>query len=378
MKTFLSKKSYTTTMAFCVIVVVFALTRCSKSMENQSGFRNANELKNAKYEVGVMESSEEVRRSVITYYNADFKRIGAQTIPYHCSSDNFDQGRVDKNKFFTITWRPYKSMESAPIVSVDLKSHKIQEYNFSKKLYGEKWFLVSGDVIYANRNLNGITYLEAYNMRSGRKTSVTLKSKIVTFMNCDRKHIYGFGIGISDNNDNSPIYKIDKKSLELVSTVDVGYPADSCASLIYKSKLYLPTDEEEAKGKYASKLFIYDLEKEKKEKILPIKANATNNIVRHKDRIFIALASPADGSGRRIAIMRMGTRKIKYAKFKHNVSQIKVKGDRLYVLDNKYDSKTTLYRYRIEGDKFIREKKKNVFTQGSSGKHYFVGTFFVK
>lgn len=122
----------------------------------------------------------------------------------------------------------------------------------------------------------------------------------------------------------------------------------------------------------------YNLKKKRKEKLINIRANTTNNILRHKNRRFIALASPADGRGKRMAIVDIKTKKIKYVKFKHHLSQVKIKGDKLYLLYNEYDDNTTLYRYKIRGDKFIKEKEKNVFSHSKGKDPYYVGTFFVR
>ena len=79
-----------------------------------------------------------------------------------------------------------------------------------------------------------------------------------------------------------------------------------------------------------------------------------------------------------MAIVDIKIKKIKYVKFKHNLSQVKIKGDKLYVLYNEYDNNTTLYRYKIRGDKFIKEKEKNVFSHKKGKDPYYVGTFFVR
>ena len=140
----------------------------------------------------------------------------------------------------------------------------------------------------------------------------------------------------------------------------------------------IPLDRQDSKEKYASKLFIYNLKKKRKEEFINIRANTTNNILRHRNRLFIALVSPADGRGKRMAIVDIKTKKIKYVKFKHHLSQVKIKGDKLYVLYNEYDNNTTLYRYKIRGDKFIKEKEKNVFSHSKGKDPYYVGTFFVR
>lgn len=378
MKTYSKRKFYPAIMALCAMIAVLVLSGCMKNSANQVSDKDVKKLKNMEYEVGVLESSEKAKKSTLTYYDSDFKKVGVQTIPCCCDSDNFTQGELYKNEFLSTTYRSPKSTQSTPIVSVDANSHKIKEYKFSKELDGEKWFTVSQDVLYATANSNGDTHLESYDMKSGEKKITTIKSGIVTDMNCDKKNIYGLGINLLDPKDNAPIYVIKKKSLKLVDTVDIGFPADSCSLLIHKNKLYIPLDRQDSKEKYASKLLIYNLKKKRKEEFINIRANTTNNILRHRNRLFIALASPADGRGKRMAIVDIKTKKIKYVKFKHHLSQVKIKGDKLYVLYNEYDNNTTLYRYKIRGDKFIKEKEKNVFSHSKGKDPYYVGTFFVR
>ena len=99
MKTYSKRKFYPAIMALCAMIAVLVLSGCMKNSANQVSDKGVKKLKNMEYEVGVLESSEKAKKSTLTYYDSDFKKVGVQTIPCCCDSDNFTQGELYKNEF---------------------------------------------------------------------------------------------------------------------------------------------------------------------------------------------------------------------------------------------------------------------------------------
>ena len=64
---------------------------------------------------------------------------------------------------------------------------------------------MSQDVLYATANSNGDTHLESYDMKSGEKKITTIKSGIVTDMNCDKKNIYGWRDQVTESPGETPV-----------------------------------------------------------------------------------------------------------------------------------------------------------------------------
>ena len=79
------------------------------------------------------------------------------------------------------------------------------------------------------------------------------------------------------------------------------------------------------------------------------------------------------GTGNNITVFNPKKMQSKLLTLDHNIDQMEVKDDKIYVL-----GEDMMYRYRLEKDKLLLEKKTNVQTKKGGSIYYYISSFFVK
>jgi len=80
------------------------------------------------------------------------------------------------------------------------------------------------------------------------------------------------------------------------------------------------------------------------------------------------------GEGKEISVYDIETQETELIQLEHNVCQIAIKSNIVYIIDNE----EKLYKYTFRDDKLEFEKQINIQTTEGEDSYFYVSSFFVK
>lgn len=357
----------------CMVTTVLLITACKA--DNQSKY-------NATYDFAVIETTGEENESIVSYYDQELNRINQQVLPYGGLTDSFTPAIISKDTLYASPEGLENGEGLCLSLGVDLNTGKVREFQHPKRYEGEKNQAVDKKRIFVNTNLNGNSFLSYYDTETEQSKDVTLKETVLGHMAVDTKYLYAFGEDnkhlTAEGDPCTQIYVFDKETLKKVKQKDLGAVYSMVFSLVYDNQLYFPAYDE---IKETSALCRYDAATGALKMInFPKQQSDFSNILVNRDKLYIAHGSVVTGQGKVLTIYDPKNNKMKEAEFSHNLSQIVIKHDNLYALDNDPNTETAkLYKYKMSNDKFSLIGSADVYTKkGSKNPYFYIGSFFVK
>lgn len=340
-------------------IVIFS-TACS---HKQNSFRN--------FEFCVIETTEQKNQSILSFYDKNFKRIGQHKIPYADYGSLFTPPVAMNNNVYAIPEGVPYVKELEIVLEYHLKDGTVTEMNFKKP--GLFSFAVSTDSIYTTNMLNGTSSISKYHKKTGKVERINTPSTVrnYNFIYSCHDGVYVTANQSKQNNTKSYLIKINPDHFRIEWEKDIS-DIGSETTFFYSDNKYLyftvPKDKKYNPESYLVRMSL------KKQKIRKINLPYVNpqQIKPYKDKLLIT-HNDMHGTGNNITLFYPKTMQSKLLTLEHNIDQMEVKDDKIYVL-----GEDMMYRYRLEKDKLLLEKKTNVQTKKGGSIYYYISSFFVK
>lgn len=323
------------------------------------------------YEFCVIETTEQKSQSILSFYDKNLNRIGQHKIPYADYGSLFTPPVVMNNNVYAIPEGVPYVKELEIVLEYHLNDGTVTEMNLKKP--GLFSFAVSSDSIYTTNMLNGTSSISKYNKKTGKVERINTPSTVRNY-----NFIYSCGDGVyvsadqsSQNKTKSYLIKINPDHLSIEWEKDISN-IGSETTFFYSDNKYLyftvPKDKKYKPESYLARMSFKD------QKIKKINLPYVNpeQMKPYKDKLLIS-HNDMHGTGNNITVFDPKTLQSELLTLDHNVDQMEVKDDKIYIL-----GEDMMYRYRLEKNKLLLEKKTNVQTKKGGSIYFYISSFFVK
>jgi hypothetical protein len=325
---------------------------------------------NSKYMIAVIETTEQDNQSIINYYDNDLNIVNSQELPYGTMGNLFYTPIIYDNNMYTIPQGLGYKKDSGIVIGMDLDSGKIKEYKIGKIAMNS--LAVNVNYIFTCNTLNGISSINEYDKNSGKVTSVDINEVYISKIFINNEILYAFGQIKGDNGKlASYLYTFDD-SLNILNKKDISTHGSGQYKVTLVGKQLYFTNSTDSEDKPSDILSLLSLDKGDISDITLSEINPLE-IIEYKNKIFVSHCNLTQVSGKKLTILDRSNNTQKIVEFNHDLLQMQVKNDKLYVIDQE-----NLYVYKIENDQFIPEKQVKIKTTGNKKELYYVSGFFMK
>lgn len=340
--------------------IILIATACSQTQKTHGN-----------YAFCVIETTGQKNQSYLSFYDKNFKKISQQKIPYGDCGSNFVPPIVMNNNVYAIPLGVPSVKDLEIVLEYHLKDGTVSEIDFKKP--GLFSFTVSSNAIYTTNMLNGLSSISKYNKKTGKLKRINTPSKVRDY---DYLYACNNGIYVSASQSKhgktkSYLIKINPDHLKIEWEKDISQ-IGSGTEFFYSDNEYLyftvPTDEND---KPESNLVRMSF-KDQQVKVINLPYDNPEQIKPYKNNLLIT-HNDMHGTGNNITLFNPKTMQSKLLTLDHNIDQMEVKDNKIYVL-----GEDMMYRYHLEKDKLFLEKKANVQTKKGGIIYYYISSFFVK
>ena len=287
--------------------------------------------------IGVIYTSEYEDKTIIDCLDGELKYQNSTTYPYSSMSyDGFMNSCVLGDVVYLNPRGLGGRLDYGKIAALNTTSMEVEEYDFGRVNIISHW--ADEFCIYATSNLNGVCYLDRYDMRTGivetvQSDSVTLDSIIVS-----EGIVYALGI---DADSRYSLYSADFFGNRLTSVISLDQDEAPCFLVEHDGKILFT---------FNSTLYIYDTRIDALNQY-SLTGGKAFNLQAHGDNLYVGHTDLFSFSSSSIEVIDLGDMKVKTT-FSHpsTILQIEVGDDAngsIYIMD--YDS-ISVYRMNDDGE----------------------------
>ena len=328
---------------------------------------------NKDFNIAIVETTEQINESYLTFYNEDLKKIGAQKIELGSMGSSFDLPRVYDKNMYVIPKGIGNAKELSVIMEYNMETGNYKTYDI--KQHNINSFSVDDTSIYTVNTLNYNSIISCYNKSSGKVKTISIEKVYIERIDLYDDTIYAFGMLNDNQGIKSYLYLIDTKNFEIADKIDIS---ESGIGQYYSNKiednLYFTNQTEmsfraEKPSKTLSKLNI----KDKTISNIQLKEEFPFQILKYKNKLIISHYDLVQIKGNKITIYDPKTNEQKVVTLENELAQIHIKDDKLYSMDRDY-----LYVYSINDTEFKLINKVDIHTKRESKTFYYLSGFIVK
>lgn len=256
----------------CILLVILMLliTGCSNKLPD-------------KYELGIIDTTEYGNRSLITYFDSDWNKVGETKHRYsNMSYCGFTNSCIQEGVLYLSPRGDSKKLDCGKIVALDLSTGDKKEYDFDRTNIID--FHVDDTGIYVVSNLNNISYLDKYDKNQNKIQTVEVPIDILDNVITVKGKVYS--IATNMDTDSYDLYSFDMNKLNYtkVCNLDISESPGFCE--VYQESIYFAVD---------TVLYVYNTEDNSLQEITLPHSNAFN--LYRKDNILYVGYTDIHNSG---------------------------------------------------------------------------------
>ncbi len=370
MKIFM-KKRYC--ICFLGIFLILLLNSCNRLESQQKDV-----LGDA--QIGVIETSGDDKKSGIIFYDAELNKKESLSLKYATVGDMFCNPVVYKGKLYVIPQGYDYEKEEEKILEIDLS-------NLTKKIYkvqqiGMYGLSVDEENIYTCSNLNGYSYIGKCNKETGKVEEQKIEDIYITQVQAYQEKLYAFGTKMhgektKENKKHIAYIYVYDSNFELIDKINISEYGDCQNKIIaFEDKIYFSNTYNSETELPNNTVCAYSV-KDKKIEVIKLKQDYPLDLDIYENILIVSQFDLLYGETGSISFVNLETKEQENYELEHAVEHMVRVGEYIYILSNTgIDSKTKLYKYRINGMRL--ELVKEVDAEKIHSDNYFSGLFVVE
>lgn len=192
-----------------------------------------------KYEFGIIDTTEYGNRSLITYFDSDWNKVGQTKYHYsNMSYCGFTNSCVQEGILYLSPRGDSKNLDCGKIVALDLSSGQKTEYDFNRVNIID--FHVDENGIYVVSNLNNMCYLDMYDKKQNKIRTIEVQEDVLDNVTTVKEKVYS--IATNMNTDSYALYSFDMDSMNYIKicNLDISEAPSFCE--VYQENIYFVVD----------------------------------------------------------------------------------------------------------------------------------------
>lgn len=324
-----------------VILSMLFITACGSSNNKAT-----NKIDFYKGDIGVIESSTFNNTSYLNIYDLKGRVVSENKVNCVDINSGFLSPIVYKDKVYTNSIGGY-SNRSKKVVEFDLKNNVYNTYNIAEGIFTiaakDKYIFTS------NSPLQG-SIITKYNIETKKKEKELSVSGLVQHLAFNGNMLYAF----SDSDDKTGaiiINIINPDNLQIKKTIKFQSDQSVFDSVNVGKDIFFThmiAQDGKTPSRILSKFNIDTC------RITNINLNEyyPDHIKEYKNKLFITHYNAVTNVGNELTILDLTTNKQQLVKFNHNLAQLEIKNNKLYICDYK-----NIYVYNLNDMKFLYKFK---------------------
>ncbi|MDF2473421.1 MAG: hypothetical protein K0R21_1203 [Anaerocolumna sp.] len=324
---------------------------------------------NPEYFLAVIETTEQDNRSIIHYYNNELILVNTQILPYGTMGNLYYTPVIYNNVVYTIPQGLGNKKDAGIVLGMKLETGELEEYKIDQLAMNS--LAVNNQFIYTSNTLNGISSISQYEISNGTVKQIDIEDVYISKLYVNAQILYAFGQTKGDNGKLiTYLYTLDQ-SLTILDKKDISdHGSGQYKTTLIGNELYF-TSSTDSDDNPSNKLSCMSLEGEITDIIL--NEQGPLEIIPYQDKILISHCNLAQARGNKLTILDMKNNTQQIIEFEHDLLQMQVKDNNLYVMDQDH-----LYIYIIEKDYFTLERQVKIKTTEGEDEYYYISGFFIK
>lgn len=352
-------------MLLLALLLIFLLINMKKSKENESFNKNFN--------IAVIETTEQINESYLTFYNKDFKKNASQKIQLGSMGSSFDLPRIYDKNMYVIPKGIGNEKDLTVIMEYNMETGKYKTYDI--KQHNMNSFSVNDKSIYTVNTLNYNSIISCYDKSSENIKKITIEKVYIDRIDLYDNTIYAFGILKDNYGVKSYLYLIDTKNFKITDKIDISKSGMSqfCSTKIGDYIYFTNQTEIDGINEQASNTLTKFNIKDKTISNIKLKEKFPFQILSYKGKLLISHYDLVQAQGNKITIYDPKTNEQQIVTLENNLAQTLIKDDKLYSMDRDY-----IYVYNINNAEFKLINKVDIRTQKNCNIFFYLSGFFVK
>lgn len=359
-------------------VIFFMVAMIGISLLSVCGKKTKEEIFNGDYSVCVIESTQQKNKSILTFYDDALDKVQSTEYALGSMGSWFYPPKILDNYMYVVPQGIGNQKEKTIIFELNLQTGESRQYDMNQQAING--FCISDKYIFSVATWNNVSTITRYDKNSDKIDTLELPEIFIEFMENTPDKLMAFGIAKLESNEYTPtsyLYEIDIETLMLKEEYDItGYGISHEGAVVEGDDLYftnttkLGNENEELPNQTMS---VFHIESKVFETI-QLESYSPSQLAASDGKLFIVHCDLVTGEGKEISVYDIETQETELIQLEHNVCQIAIKSNIVYIIDNE----AKLYKYTFRDDKLEFEKQINVQTTEGEDSYFYVSSFFIK
>lgn len=344
------KKNIIIIFNIIVLLLVILLTGCTNR-----------EIKIIEASISVIETSPNNKISYLKLYDCEGKYLGERKLTVPDINSGFIHPSINSGKIYMNSLGDYNN-SSNKVVEINLNKDNYTTYEIA---YGIWSVAANDEYIFTSHSPVGVSIISKYNKKTmsieetlqlqGHVTHIKLINNLLYVFSTivpDDKKIFGLEVSI-----------IDTKTFRVAKNINIDGDIYVWESMITGSELYFSTgmksdDATPSKSLYKLNLNNYQITSINLNKDFPWQVKEYNG------SILVSHFNPVSKNGNILSILDVKSGNIKNITFAHNLNQMEIYEDKLYITDESNIYVYDLITFKLLNKILTKSNKNNYRNQG--------------
>ena len=324
--------------AVCFLLVLLALVATLTGCNSYK----ADKIDTEKIRVGIMETRGNRDSSRILFLDEELNELGSLSIKEAGLGSLFDTQLVIDNTLYIIPQGYDTRKDAKKVLEIDLSDLNITEHKIDR--IAMMSVAVNEDYIYTCNNLNGVSYVNKYDIVSGETEYICFQDEIIMYLFYDSESRSLYAFGESSRKDGTSIARmhIYDENLNLLSNVDITKCGTGQNKAVSYEGNILFTSGTAEDGRDSKSVYVFNPKDESISTIELSKSNPWDLQIRG-DKLYVSHFNIVTGEGGGLSVYDFATGKSVYKDFDHGVEQMQIVDGKIYIL-----SDWKIYVYDLE------------------------------
>ena len=357
---------------FLIITIAIILTM---SLSACTGSDKRNEKSyTTDYMLGIIESTDQVNRSVISLYDNSLKLSGDVHFRLGSMGDSFFPPQVVNGKMYVVPQGIGNQKEKTIVLEMDLRTGKSRELEIG--INAAESFFVTDKYLFASSTVNAKTVISRVSLKTEELKKVYVPNlDLVDQMNSVDDRLIAFGTYLQNEKTSSLMISYDMETMQQVGNDDVTtFGRSHLGTICIENNIYFTSCTKITENEVElsdNRLIKYNASTNKfSEFVLDEKEPVT--MVESEGKLYILHSDLVTGDSYGVTVFDLSTETFVYRPLQEpRVHQIGVRDGHLYAL-----SDTTLFQYSITENGFELTDSKDVKTKTGENPNYYVSSMF--
>jgi len=329
---------------------------------------------NKDFSIGVIETTGQKNKSIITFYDENLDEVSSQKLKLGSMGSNFNVPRVFDNKMYVVPQGIANKKEQTIILEFDLETGKTK--NFDLKTRAMTRFCLNDKYLFGTADWNFVSKISRMQKATNQIKTLEFEKIHIHQLDVYNDILYAFGFEYNEKNEmKSYLYTIDCDKFTIIYKLDISEIGTSQPDTFFiNNNLYFTNSLELVDGKQempSNTLCIMDLNTHSITN-LALKAPFPSQILEYNNMLLITHNDQVHGEGNQITILDPNTHEMELFEFEHDLCQVEIKGEKLYAIDKEF-----LYVYNIKDDfTFELANKINAKTNKNDNTYFYISGIF--